>query len=148
MTFIFVMQAAEAPEGEVLYDARVYEKMRMKRPDLSQPQPQQYPEYFGNAKAGIEGYCDMVRARHPEVDDPLEVETDQESLLLSSGGLPHGRLDFMNAAVKPSLSTTYTHVKATNTSDTPLPPRRQPRRPTYDVSFHHLSYFRSCMAKC
>ena len=79
---------------------------------------------------------------------PLEVETDQESLLLSSGRLPHGRLDFMDAVVKPSLSTTYTRVKATNTSDTPLPPRRQPRRPTYDVSFHHLSYFRSCMAKC
>ena len=148
ITFLFAMQVSERPDGEVVTDAMVYERMRMKRTDLSQPQTQQYPEYFGNAKAGIDGYCDMVRARHPEVNDPLEVETDQESLLLSSGGLPHGRLDFMNAVVKASLSTTYTRVKATNTSDTPLRPRRQPRRPTYDVSFHHLSYFRSCMAKC
>ena len=97
MTFIFVMQAAEAPEGEVLYDARVYEKMRMKRPDLTLPQPN-WPEYFGNAKEAIDDYCDMVKARHPEV------ETDEESLLLSSRGLGHGRLNFMNAAVKHSLS--------------------------------------------
>ena len=90
----------------------------MKRPDLTLPQPN-WPEYFGNAKEAIDDYCDMVKARHPEVDDPLEAETDEESLLLSSGGLPHGRLDFMNAVVKPSLTTTYTRVKATNTSDTP-----------------------------
>ena len=90
----------------------------------------------------------MVRARHPEVDDPLEVETDEESLLLSSRGLGHGRLNFMNAAVKHSLSTTYTRVKAVNTSDSPILPRRRPSRPTHDLSFHHLSYFRSCMAKC
>src|SRR3954470_11218423 len=46
MKFIFVMQVAELQEGEVLHDARVYEKMRMKKPNLSLPQPQQFPEYF------------------------------------------------------------------------------------------------------
>ena len=90
----------------------------------------------------------MVKARHPEVEDPLNVENDEESLILSGRGLKHGRLNFMNAAAKHTLSTTYTRLKAVNTSDSPIPPRRQPRRPTYDVSFHHLSYFRSCMAKC
>ena len=140
------MQVAEAREGEVIHDALVYEKMRMKKPDLTQPQPN-WPEYFGNAKEGIVDYCNMVKARHPEVSGPLDVDTD-ESLLLSSHGLGHGRLNFMNAAVKHSLSTTYTRVKAVNTSDIPLPPHRQPRQPTYDVSFYHLSYFCSCMAKC
>ena len=142
MTFIFVMQAAERPQGEVLYDAYVYERIRMKRPDLSQPQPQRYPEYFGNAKEAMDDYCDMVKARHPEVEYPLELETDEESLLLSSRGLGHDRLNFMNAAVKDSLSTTYTRVKPVNTSDSPI----QPRRPTYDVSvsrFRPLSGFRS-----
>ena len=136
---------SEENEGEVVHDALVYEKMRMKKPDLTQPQPN-WPQYFGNAKEGIDDYCDMVKARHPEVEDPLAVETDEESLLLSSRGLGHGRLNFMNAAVKHSLSTTYTRVKAVNTSDTPIPPRRRHRRPTYDVSvprFRPLSGFRS-----
>ena len=147
MPFLFAMQVADRPEGEVIYDAMVYEKMRMKKPDLSQPQPQQFPEYFGHAQEARDAYCATVMARHPEVEDPLSVETDEESLLLSSHGLPHGRLEWMNAAVKHSLTTSFTKVKATNTS-APIPPRRQSRRPTYDVSFHHLSYFRSCMAKC
>ena len=138
MTFIFVMQVAEAPEGEVLYDARVYEKMRMKRPDLTLPQPN-WPEYFGNAKEAIDDYCDTVKARHPEVEDPLNAETDEESLLLSGHGLEHGRTKFLNAAVKHTLTTTFTRLKAGLTSDSPpIPPRRQPRRPTYDVSFPHF----------
>ena len=147
MPFLFAMQAENAAPGEVTYDAYVYERMRMKKPDQSQPQPQQFPEYFGHAQEARDAYCDVMMAHHPEVDDPLSVETDEESLLLSSCGLGHGRLNFMNAAVKHSLSTTFTKVKATNTS-VPIPPRRQSRRPTYDVSFHHLSYFRSCMPKC
>ena len=98
ITFLFAMQVSERSEGEVITDAMVYDKMRMKRPDLSQPQP--YAEYFGNAKEAITEYCRVVQERHPEVADPLEVETDEEALLLSSRGLGHGRLDFMNAAVK------------------------------------------------
>ena len=87
-----------------------------------------------------------MKARHPEVEYPLEVETDEELLLLSSEGLKHGRLNFMNAAVKHSLSTTYTRVKVVNTSDNPIPPRRRSSRPTDDVSvprFRPLSGFRS-----
>src|SRR3954447_11212281 len=41
MSFIFVMQEAELQEGEVLHDARVYAQMRMKKPNLSLPQPQE-----------------------------------------------------------------------------------------------------------
>ena len=143
----FVMQVSELKEGEVIHDPLIYEKMRMKRPDLKKPQPN-WPEYYGNAQEGIQDYCDMVKARHPVVDDPLDVEADEESLILSGRGLKHGRLNFMNAVAKHTLSMNYTRLKAVNTSDNPIPPHRQPRRPTYDVSFHHLSYFRSCMAKC
>ena len=129
------MQVSERPEGEVITDAMVYDKMRMKRPDLSQPQPQQHPQYFGKAKEAIKSYCKLVQERHPEVDDPLQVETDEEAVLLSSGGLGHGRLDFMNAAVKHNLTTTFTRVKSGLTADsTSLPRRPKPRRPTVDVS--------------
>ena len=135
ITFLFAMQVSERPEGEVITDAMVYDKMRMKRPDLSQPQPQPYAEYFGNAKEAITEYCRVVQERHPEVADPLEVVTDEEALLLSSRGLGHGRLDFMNAAVKHNLTTTYTRVKSGLTADsTSLPRRPKPRRPTVDVS--------------
>ena len=122
--FLFAMQVSERPVGEVITDAMVYDKMRMKRPDLSQPQPQRFPEYFGNTKEAMTEYCRVVQERHPEVLDPLEVETDEEALLLSSRGLGHGRLDFMNAAVKHKLTTTYTRVKSGLTADsTSLPPR-------------------------
>ena len=147
ITFLLAMQVAEASEGEVITDAQAYDRMRMKRPDLSQPQPS-LPVFFGNSAESRQAYIDMVRARHPEVDDPMDLEIDQESLLLSSHGLEHGRTQYFNVAVRDSLSTTYTRVKATAAPDIPLPPRRQPRRPSYDVSFHHLSYFYSCMAKC
>ena len=45
---------SEALEGEVVHDALVYEKMRMKKPDLTQPYPN-WPEYFGNTKEDIVG---------------------------------------------------------------------------------------------
>ena len=68
ITFLFAMQVSERPEGEVITDAMVYERMRMKRPDLSQPQPQQHPQYFGKAKEAIKSYYKWVKERHPEVD--------------------------------------------------------------------------------
>ena len=55
MTFLFAMQVSEAPEWSVIHDPLVYEKMRMKRPDLTLPQPN-WPEYFGNAKESIDDY--------------------------------------------------------------------------------------------
>ncbi|XP_071679743.1 uncharacterized protein [Lolium perenne] len=79
----------------------------------------------------------MVRHRHPEVDDPMSAEVDEESLVLSSGGLPHGRLAMLNKAVKHTLTTTFTRLKAGLTKDSPpLPPRRRARQqPAYDPDF-------------
>jgi hypothetical protein len=91
---------------------------------------------------------------HPEVDRPMEMETCEEALLLSGEGLPHGRLRCLNKKVKPTLTTSYTRLKAGLPKDSPIvQPRRKPRRSRDrdDVSFPHfhpLSDFRSCMAQC
>ena len=146
-----MQRAALGPEEE-MSDLEIYNKMRLKKPDLSQPQPS-LPEYFGTYAEDVENYCEMVRHRHPEVDDPMSAEVDEESLVLSSGGLPHGRLAMLNKAVKHTLTTTFTRLKAGLTKDSPpLPPRRRARQqPAYDTSFPHfhpLSDFRSYIAKC
>jgi hypothetical protein len=150
-TFPFAMQRAALGPEEEMSDLEIYNKMRLKKPDLSQPQPS-LPEYFGTYAEDVENYCAMVRHRHPEVDDPMSAEVDEESLVLSSGGLPHGRLAMLNKAVKHTLTTTFTRLKAGLTKDSPpLPPRRRARQPAYDVSFPHfhpLSDFRSYIAKC
>ena len=151
-TFPFAMQRAALGPEEEMSDLEIYNKMRLKKPDLSQPQPS-LPEYFGTYAEDVENYCEMVRHRHPEVDDPMSAEVDEESLVLSSGGLPHGRLAMLNKAVKHTLTTTFTRLKAGLTKDSPpLPPHRRARQqPAYDVSFPHfhpLSDFRSYIAKC
>jgi hypothetical protein len=148
---MFAMQVAEAPPGEKIHDIMVYDMMRRKRPDASAP-PDAAPQYYGNAGEHIESYCQIVQSRHPEVDDPRRAETNEESLVLSGHGLQHGHLKVLNTKVKHSLTTSITHLKAVLTPDSaPIPPRDQPRRPKYDVSFPHfhpLCDFRSCMAKC
>ena len=130
--------------------------MDKKARDLSLPQPQ-LPMYCGHAGKNIEKYCETVQKRHPHVEKPMLEETDEESLLLSGGGLPHGRLPCLNAKVKPTLTTSYTRLKASLPKDSPLiPPPRQTRASTYrdpmdDVSFPHshpLSNFCYYMAKC
>ena len=93
----------------------------------------------------------MVKSRHPEVDDPLSIPVDEESLVLSGRGRPHGRYPFLNKAVKPTPATSYTRLKHTLTADSPQPRPRPARPPAYDVSFPHfhpLSGFPSYMAKC
>ncbi|XP_071677920.1 uncharacterized protein [Lolium perenne] len=67
----------------------------------------------------------------------MSAEVDEESLVLSSGGLPHGLLAMMNKAVKHTLTTTFTRLKAGLTKDSPpLPPRRRARQqPAYDPDF-------------
>ncbi|XP_071683443.1 uncharacterized protein [Lolium perenne] len=135
-TFPFAMQRAALGPEEEMSDLEIYNKMRLKKPDLSQPQPS-LPEYFGTYAEDVENYCEMVRHRHPEVDDPMSAEVDEESLVLSSGGLPHGRLAMLNKAVKHTLTTTFTRLKAGLTKDSPpLPPRRRARQqPAYDPDF-------------
>ena len=141
----------EADIGEPVSDMQAWERMKMKKIDLSEPQPS-LPEYFGSSQEDLLSYCSTVQGFHPEVDDPIHAETDEESLVLSSHGLQHGRLKILNKKVKPTLTTSFTRLRATHPADGhPIPPRSQPRRSRYDVSFphfHHLYDFRSCMAKC
>ncbi|KAK1601189.1 hypothetical protein QYE76_018925 [Lolium multiflorum] len=146
-------RAALGPEEE-MSDLEIYNKMRLKKPDLSQPQPS-LPEYFGTYAEDVENYCAMVRHRHPEVDDPMSAEVDEESLVLSSGGLPHGRLAMLNKAVKHTLTTTFTRLKAGLTKDSPpLPPRRRPdfeaayvaAHQEYQVAFNQQQQFMEYMA--
>lgn len=143
------MQVAEAQPGEVIHDVAVYEMMRRKKPNYSEPQPS-LPVYFGTAQNDLGNYSTMVKARHPHVDDPIHAEIDEESLVLSGHGLQHGRLKILNKKVKPTLSTSFSRLKATYPADgPPIPPRGQPRRSAEDVSFsrfHHLYDFCSCMA--
>ncbi|XP_071681863.1 uncharacterized protein [Lolium perenne] len=132
-------KVAEAPPGVVLHDAQIYDMMRTKqKPNPALPQPQ----YYGNAKAAKEDYCDMVKSRHPEVDDPLSIPVDEESLVLSGHGRPHGRFPWLNKAVKPTHSTSYTRLKHTLTADSPQPRPRPARPPAYDPDFE--AAFEAC----
>ncbi|XP_071676781.1 uncharacterized protein [Lolium perenne] len=129
-------KVAEAAPGVVLHDAQIYDMMRTKqKPNPALPQPQ----YYGNAKAAKEDYCDMVLSRHPEVDDPLSMPTDEESLVLSGRGHRHGRYPFLNKAVKPSPATSYTRLKHTLTAGSPQPRPRPARPPAYDALMTSLS---------
>ena len=123
------MYIAETPPGTHITDMMVYDRMRLnkKARDLSLPQPQE-AVYFGTANEDIGKYCATLKKRHPEVDRPMETETCQEELLLLGKGLPHGRLCCINNVVKPTLTTSYTRLKAGLPKDShQIPPRRQPR---------------------
>ncbi|KAK1664375.1 hypothetical protein QYE76_052534 [Lolium multiflorum] len=67
---------AEAAPGVVLHDAQIYDMMRTKKkPNPALPQPQ----YYGNAKAAKEDYCDMVKSRHPEPEFEAAFEACNEA---------------------------------------------------------------------
>ena len=126
-----------------------WKHMKVKKPNLTKPQPQ-LPEYYGSSEEDLRNYCQTFQAFHPEVEDPLEEETDETSLVLSGHGLQHGRLRVLHKKVKPTSS--FMRIKATLPADgPPIPPPRQPRQSTStDVSssyFHPLSDIRSCMDK-
>jgi hypothetical protein len=137
----------QADLGVEVTDLTAWQRMKMKKPDLQQPQPS-LPEYYGSAESDLRTYVETVQSLHPEVDDPLVEETDEASLILSGGGMPHGRLRVLSAVTRPT--TSLTRLRATLPAGS-IPPRRQPRRSTsIDVSlshFHTLSYIPSCMAK-
>nr|XP_051201756.1 uncharacterized protein LOC127315296 [Lolium perenne] len=65
----------EAELGEPLTEVGGWQKMKLKQPDLSQPQPS-LPEYYGFAEEELDKYCSVFKGLHPEVDDPIEQETD------------------------------------------------------------------------
>lgn len=126
----------------------VWEIMKMKAPDLTQPQPQ-LPEFYGSAEEDGARYLSTFQGLNPEVDDPRSEETDPRALVVASGGFKHGRLKVLDKVTPRTSDLTLTRVKATLTADDPpIPPRR--RSSHTDVSstpFHHLSDIRSLLAK-
>ena len=130
------MQVADAAPGEEITEMYAYDQFRLKARDLSLPQPQ-LPVYYGNAEEHIGNYCTMMKEKYPEVDFPLEQETDDDVVLLAGHGLAHGRTKCLNPVIRPRLTTSFTRLKSTRSADSPpLPPRdRQRRTSTHDVSF-------------
>jgi len=107
----------------------------MKKPDLSQPQPQ-LPEYFGTAQEDGAKYLEAVVGFNPEVDDPRVVDPDERALVVSGGGLQHGRLRVLDKVTPRTPTLSLTRIKATLTADDPAPPpRRRPFQPGYDAAF-------------
>ena len=136
----------EADTGEPVTDMQAWEKMKIKKLDLSQPQPS-LPVYFGSAKENIDRYCSTFIGFNPEVDKPMQHATDKRALVLAGHGWEHGRLPCLDAVIPRTPDLGLTRIKATLTADDPpvLPPR-QPSRAHPDVSFsqlHSLSDIRS-----
>ena len=135
ITFLFVMQVAKAKPGEVITEMIAYDKYRSKRKDPKLTEPQ-LPEYYGNAGEHIGDYITEMKEKYPHLDFPLEEETDDDVVLLSGHGLEHGRTKCLNPVIRPRLTTSFTRLKSTRSSDSPpIPPRRQSRTSTHDVSF-------------
>src|SRR3954469_14589396 len=120
---------------------KAWDSMRMKKPDLSQPQPQ-LPEYFGTAQEDGAKYLEAMVGFNPELEDPRTAEPDERALVVSGGGLQHGRLKVMNKMIPRTPTLSLTRIKATLGADDPAPPpRRPPSTPGYDVSFSHFHPF-------
>jgi hypothetical protein len=71
----------------------------------------------------LDKYCDTFTGFHPEVDDPLEEETDEVALMVAGNGQEHGHMRILSAVMKPTR--TLTQIKATLTADHPLLRLRQ-----------------------
>jgi len=135
----------EADLGEPLTDIQTWEKMRMKKPDFSEPQPSQ-PEYFGNAKEGLQAYVETFKGINPEVDDPFEHDIDGRAVVLAGNGWEHGRPLILSAVLTRTPELGLSRVKATLTTDDPPVQPRRTSRTRADVSFsqsHSLSDIRS-----
>ena len=90
--------------------------MKQNTIDLSQPQPS-LPEYFGTSAEDLSLYCETMKGFHPEVDDPIQEETDETSVIVAGHGKQHGRLRILNSVLRPT--TSLTRIRATITSDSP-----------------------------
>ena len=84
----------EADEVESITELLAWQHMKRKKPDLSKPQPS-LPEYYGTAESDLSAYCDMMQTLHPEVDDPIHLETDDNSLVLAGHERQHGVSAFL-----------------------------------------------------
>ena len=127
--------------GEPLSEMAGWQKMKLKAPDLSQPQPS-LPEYFGTAEEDSRLYCEAFMGLHPEVDDPIQEETDEVALMVSGRGLEHGRPRCLSGVFRPQR--TLTQIKATLPAGGPrIPPSRRARHDVSFPHFHPLSDIRS-----
>jgi hypothetical protein len=127
------MQLANAKPGEVITEMQAYDLYRSKKKDPKKKDPQP-TEYYGNAGVHIQDYITEFKEKYPEVDYPLEQETDDDVVLLAGHGLAHGRTKCLNPVVRPRLTTSFTRLKSTRSADSPPLPPRDRRRCTNDVS--------------
>ena len=127
--------------NQPLTDMETWEKMRMKRPDPSEPQPS-LPQYFGTAKEDLDNYRTAFLGFNPEVDDPIAQETDVRALVVGGHGRENGRFRCLNQVIPHTPELSLTRVKSTLTADGPIvpPPRRLPRARA-DVSFLNFIIF-------
>jgi hypothetical protein len=135
----------EADLGEPLTDMQTWERMKMKKPNFSEPQPSQ-PDYFGTAKEGIKAYVETFQGINPFVDNPLRHDTDERAVVLAGNGCEHGRPLMLSAVLARTPELGLSRVKATLTADDPPVLPRRPSRARPDVSFsqfHSLSDIRS-----
>lgn len=103
--------------GESLTEVASWQKMMLKMPNLSQPQPSLL-EYFGTAEEDLGQYCSTFQGFHMEVDDPIQEETDEVALMVVGRDAKHGRTKILSGVTKPKK--TLTQIKATLTADNPL----------------------------
>jgi hypothetical protein len=83
----------------------------------------------------------VVKAFHPEVDDPVQEDTDVVALMVEGLSVEHGRTKILSGVIK--RPKTLTQIKSTLTAgDPPITP---PRHGRTDVSFffHLLSNIHS-----
>ena len=67
-------------------DMQAWERMKMTKPNLSEPQPS-LPTYYNNADENISKYVESFRGLNPEVDDP-----DRKSTRLNSSHSGESRM--------------------------------------------------------
>ena len=131
----------ETDLGEPLTDMQVWEKMKMKKADLAEPQPS-LPKFFGNAKERIATYVETFQGINPEVENPLREETDPRAVVMAGHGWEHGRPLCLSSILPRTPELGLTRVKATLTADDPpIQPSRRSSRARLNVSFLNFILF-------